>query len=201
MRIYAPLDALFPKTRQGILAAMFVRPQKSWYVAELARRMGVPSSSLQRELQELTDAGILKAHRQGRMAYFQPNTDSPLYPDLRGLLLKTAGLVDVLREALEPLAGQVRLAFVYGSMASGEERNDSDIDFMVVGDVSPAALAVPLRGARESLGREINPTVYSQAEFARKRKENDSFLARVMAKPRLLVVGSENDLGPAASQQ
>lgn len=201
MRIYAPLDALFPKTRQGILAAMFVRPQKSWYVAELARRMGVPSSSLQRELQELTDAGILKSHRQGRMAYFQPNTDSPLYPDLRGLLLKTAGLVDVLREALEPLAGQVRLAFVYGSMASGEERSDSDVDLMVVGDVSPAALAVPLRGARESLGREVNSTVYSQAEFVRKRKERDSFLARVMAKPRLLVVGSEHDLGETASQQ
>lgn len=180
---------------------MFVRPQKSWYVAELARRMGVPSSSLQRELQELTDAGILKAHRQGRMAYFQPNTDSPLYPDLRGLLLKTAGLVDVLREALEPLADQVRLAFVYGSMASGEERSDSDVDLMVVGDVSPVALAVPLRGAREFLGREINPTVYSQAEFTRKRKGNDSFLARVMAKPRLLLVGSENELGEAASQQ
>lgn len=201
MRNQAPLDALFPKTRQGILAAMFVRPQKSWYVAELARRMGVPSSSLQRELQELTDAGILKAHRQGRMAYFQPNTDSPLFPDLRGLLLKTAGLVDVLREALEPLAGQVRLAFVYGSMASGEERSDSDVDLMVVGDVSPAAVAVPLRAARESLGREINPTVYTRDEFTRKRKEDDSFLARVMAKPRLLVVGSEHDLGEAASQQ
>ena len=201
MRNTAPLDVLFPKTRQGILAAMFVRPEKSWYIAELARRMGVPSSSLQRELQELTGAGILKSHRQGRMAYFQPNTDSPLYPDLRGLLLKTAGLVDVLREALEPLAGQMRLAFVYGSMASGEQRGDSDVDLMVVGDVSPAALAMPLRGARDALGREINPTVYSQAEFARKRTQNDSFLARVMAKPRLLVVGSEDDLGETAGQQ
>jgi predicted nucleotidyltransferase len=200
MRITAPLDALFPKTRQGILAALFVQPQKSWYVAELARRMGVPSSSLQRELQELTDAGILKAHRQGRMAYFQPNTDSPLYPDLRGLMLKTAGLVDVLRDALKSLADKVQLAFVYGSMASGDERSDSDVDFMVVGDVSPAELALALRRAREALGREINPTVYSPAEFVRKRKENESFLARVMAKPRLLVLGKENELGETVSQ-
>lgn len=201
MRNKAPLDALFPKTRQGILAAMFVRPQKSWYVAELARRMGVPSSSLQRELQELSDVGILKTHRQGRMAYFQPNTDSPLYPDLRGLLLKTAGLVDVLADALKPLAGHVRLAFVYGSMANGKERSDSDVDLMVVGDASPASLALPLRRAREALGREINPTVYSQAEYVRKRNENDHFLARVMTKPRLLVLGSEDDLDGAAGQQ
>jgi DNA-binding transcriptional ArsR family regulator len=200
MRNTTPLDALFPRTRQGILAALFVHPQKSWYVAELARRMGVPSSSLQRELQELTDAGILKAHRQGRMAYFQPNTDSPLYPDLRGLMLKTAGLVDVLRDALEALADKIQLAFVYGSMAIGEERSDSDVDFMVVGDVSSAELALALRSARETLGREINPTVYSPAEFARKHKENDGFLARVMAKPRLLVFRNKNDLGETTSQ-
>jgi predicted nucleotidyltransferase len=201
MRNPASLDALFPKTRQGILAAMFVRPQKSWYVAELARRMGVPSSSLQRELQGLSDAGILKTHRQGRMVYFQPDTDSPLYPDLRSLLLKTAGLVDVLADALEPLTGQVRLAFVYGSMANGEERNDSDVDLMVVGNASPASLALPLRRAREALGREINPTVYSQAEFIRKRHKNDHFLTQVMTKPRLLVLGSEDDLGGTAGQQ
>lgn len=200
MRI-RPVDALFPKTRQGILAAMFVRPGKSWYASELARHMRVPSSSLQRELQDLTEAGILNTYRQGRMAYYQPNTNSPLYPDLRGLLLKTVGLVDVLADALEPLGQQVRLAFVYGSMASGEERSDSDVDLMIVGSASPTALALLLRRARESLGREINPTVYSQAEFHRKRKENDGFLARVMTMPRLLVVGTEHDMGEAAGRQ
>lgn len=197
MRI-KPADALFPKTRQGILAAMFVRPDKSWYASELARHMGVPSSSLQRELQDLTEAGILNTYRQGRMAYYQPNTKSPLYPDLRGLLLKTVGLVDVLADALKPLGDQVQLAFVYGSMASGEERSDSDVDLMIVGSASPIALALPLRRVRESFGREINPTVYSQAEFDRKRKVNDGFLARVMTMPRLLVVGSERDVGDAA---
>jgi DNA-binding transcriptional ArsR family regulator len=105
--------------------------------------MGVPSSSLQRELKDLTSAGILKTQRQGRMVYYQANTESPVFPDLRGLLLKTAGLVDVLAGALKPL---------------------------------PADLALPLRRAREVLGREIKPTVYSSAEFDRRRATKDHFL-------------------------
>jgi predicted nucleotidyltransferase len=198
MRNSGPLDALLPKTRQGILAATFVQPAKSWYVSELARRLGVPSSSLQRELQDLTEAGILKSHRQGRMVYYQANADSPLFPDLRGLLLKTAGLVDILADALKPLRTNIPLAFVYGSIASGQERSDSDIDLMVVGDISPVDLAVPLRHARELLGREINPTVYSSAEFAKKRSAKDNFLTEVLTKPRLLVLGSEHELDKAA---
>src|SRR5271169_4999673 len=118
MRKKRSLDALLPKTRQGILAATLVQPKKAWYVSELARRMGVPSSSLQRELQDLTAVGILKTHRQGRMAYYQANADSPFFPELRGLLLKTAGLVDVLVDALKPLGAKLHLVFVYGSIAS-----------------------------------------------------------------------------------
>src|ERR1700690_978962 len=181
MRNVGLLDALLPKTRQGILAAMLVRPEKTWYVSELARRMGVPSSSLQRELKDLAAAGILKTHRQGRMAYYQANVESPVFPDLRGLLVKTAGLVDVLADALKPSARKLRLVFVYGSVASGRDRSDSDIDLMVIGTVRPAELAFPLRRAREVLGREFDPTVYSSAEFDRKRAARDHFLTRVLA--------------------
>jgi predicted nucleotidyltransferase len=198
MRNNELLNVLLPKTRQGILAATLVRPEKAWYVSELARRMGVPSSSLQRELQDLTEAGVLKSHRQGRMVYYQANTDSPVFPELRGLLLKTAGLVDVLVDALEPFVARLRLVFVYGSIASGQEQSDSDIDLMVVGKVSPAELALPLRYARELLGREINPTVYTSSEFDKKRAANDHFLTHVLAKPRLVVLGSADDLGKAA---
>jgi DNA-binding transcriptional ArsR family regulator len=159
MRNLRTLDALLPKTRQGILAATLVQPEKAWYVSELARRMGVPSSSLQRELRDLSEVGILKSHRQGHMVYYQANTDSPVFSDLRGLLFKTAGFVDVLANALNPLAPRVRIAFVYGSVAAGSEQSESDIDLMVVGQVSPRELALPLRRARELLGREINPTV------------------------------------------
>jgi len=198
MRNISVLDALLPKTRQGILAALLGQPQKTWYVSEIARRMGVPSSSLQRELQDLTKAGILKTHRQGRMAYYQANTDSPVFSDLRGLILKTAGLVDVLAGVLKPLAARLQLVFVYGSIASGSEQSDSDIDLMVVGKVAPAELALPLRRARQLLGRDINPTVYTPAEFDKKRTSKDHFLSQVLAKPRLLVLESRDDLGKAA---
>jgi predicted nucleotidyltransferase len=198
MRKLRTLDALLPKTRQGILAATFVQPEKAWYVSELARRMGVPASSLQRELNNLSEVGILKTHRQGRMVYYQANKDSPVFPDLRGLLLKTSGLVDVLAQALKPLAAKLQAAFVYGSIASGSEQSDSDIDLMVVGQVSPPDLALPLRRARELLGREVNPTVYTPAEFDKKRATNDPFLKQVLDKPKLFVLGNNNELGKIA---
>ncbi len=191
MRNVRTLDALLPKTRQGILAATLVQPEKAWYAAELAHRLGVPSSSLQRELHDLSEAGILKTSRQGRMVYYQANRDSPVFPDLRGLLLKTAGLVDVLAQALKPVAAKVATAFVYGSIAAGSDEADSDIDLMVVGQVSPQDLALPLRRARESLGREINPTVYTPAEFERKHAANDPFLRQVLDRPKLLVLGKQ----------
>jgi DNA-binding transcriptional ArsR family regulator len=194
MRNIRPLDALLPKTRQGILSALLVQPEKTWYVSELARRMGVPSSSLQRELQDLTASGILKTHRQGRMVYFQANADSPIFPDLRGLLIKTAGVVDVLADALKPLATKVRVAFVYGSMATGSEQSSSDIDLMLVGTLTPAELALPLRRARELLGRDVNPSVYTPAEFRKKRADKDHFLTRVLDKPKLFVLGNSNEV-------
>jgi predicted nucleotidyltransferase len=192
------LDALLPKTRQGILAAALGQPDKAWYASELARRLGVPSSSLQRELRNLSEAGILKTYTQGRMVYYQANRDSPVFPDLRGLLLKTAGLVDVLARALKPVAAKVETAFVYGSIAAGSEDSGSDIDLMVVGRVSPEDLALPLRRARESLGREINPTVYSPAEFDRKRAARDPFLKQVLDRPRLVVLGNKDEMGKVA---
>jgi DNA-binding transcriptional ArsR family regulator len=194
MRNGKPLDALLPKTRQGILAALLVQPQKAWYASELARRMGVPSSSLQRELKDLTTAGILKTHRQGRMAYFQVNADSPIFPDLQGLLLKTAGLIDVLADVLKPLASKVRVAFVFGSIASSSEQSESDIDLMLVGTVPPAELALPLRRAREVLGCDISPTVYTPAEFRKKRAAKDHFLTRALDRPKLFVIGNSDGL-------
>jgi DNA-binding transcriptional ArsR family regulator len=194
MRKTGTLDALLPKTRQGILAATLMQPEKAWYASELARRMGVPASSLQRELQDLSDAGILKTYRQGRMAYYQADTDSPVFADLRSLLLKTSGLVDVLAQALKPLAPKLRVVFVYGSMASGTERSDSDIDLIIVGQVLPKDLALPLRRASELLGRNINPTVYTSAEFDEKQAARDHFLTHVLDKPRLSVLGNSNEL-------
>jgi predicted nucleotidyltransferase len=132
------------------------------------------------------------------MVYYQANTESPVFPDLRGLLIKTAGLVDVLAQALKPVVAKLRTAFVYGSIAAGSEKSDSDIDLMVVGDVSPEDLALSLRRAREMLGRETNPTVYSPAEFDKKRAIQDPFLMQVLDKPRLFGLGNNNELGKVA---
>lgn len=194
MRNSHAIDAILPRTRQGILAATLLQPDKAWYVSELARRMGVPPSSLQRELRDLEDAGILKTHRQGRMAYYQANTDSPVFPELRGLMVKTAGVVDVLADAVAPLARNLRVAFIYGSIAAGHEDTVSDIDLLFIGNVSPVDLAVPLRKAKELLGRDINPSIYTPAEFAKKRAARDHFLTRVLDKPKLFVLGDEDDL-------
>lgn len=198
MRKNHTIDAILPRTRQGILAATLLQPEKAWYASELARRMGVPSSSLQRELRDLEEAGILKMHRQGRMAYYQANMESPVFPELRGLMVKTTGLVDVLADAVSPLARKLRLVFVFGSIAAGNEDTASDIDLLVVGNVSPVDLAVPLRKAKELLGRDINPSIYTPAEFAKKRAARDHFLSRVLDKPKLFVLGDQDELEKTA---
>ncbi|HEY3785206.1 MAG TPA: nucleotidyltransferase domain-containing protein [Steroidobacteraceae bacterium] len=131
------------------------------------------------------------------MVYYQANKDSPVFPELQGLLVKTAGLVDVLRDALNSVARKLRLVFVYGSIASGQEGSNSDIDLMVIGSLVPADIALPLRRAQQVLGREVSPTVYSLAEFNRKRAEKDHFLTQVLSEPRLIVLGSEDELGKA----
>ena len=134
------------------------------------------------------------------MVYYQANQDSRLFADLRGLLLKTAGLVDVLADVLKPLASRLRGAFVYGSIAAGHERSDSDIDLMVVGEVAPGELALPLRRARKLLGRDINPTVYTPTEFNKKRATKDHFLRQVLDQPKLFVVSNEDELGEVAGE-
>ena len=201
MRKVRILEALLPKTRQGILAATFTQPEKAWYVSELARRMGVPASSLQRELRDLAAAGLLRSHRQGRMVYYQANADSPVFPDLRGLLLKTAGLVDVLADALRPVSSKIQFAFVFGSTASGNEQSKSDVDLMVVGTIPSMDLARPLLRACELIGREINPIVYRPAEFEKKRMEKNHFLKHVLSSPKLMVLGDRDELGSAGKRR
>ena len=198
MRKSSPLDALIPKVRQRLLAATLLQPHKPWYISELARHMNVRPSTLQRELRALTAAGILQTHSQGRMVYYQANRDSPIFAELGGLMLKTAGLVDILKRALAPFAKKLRAAFVYGSVAGGAERSESDVDLMVIGDVRPADLALPLRRAQQQVGRPINPTVYTASEFERKRQEKNHFLTQVLRKPKLFVIGNQNELETAA---
>jgi predicted nucleotidyltransferase len=194
MRKQATLAALFPTLRGDVLAATFSQPDKWWYLSELAQFVGTSPSSLQRELKALVDGGILETRREGTRTYFKANTQSPVFPELRGLIDKTAGVVPTLREILRPLDRRIACAFVYGSVARGDERAASDIDLMVVGDVGLADLTPALRKAEARLGREVNATSYSAAEFRKKAAGKDHFVSEVLRDRKLFVKGDERDV-------
>jgi predicted nucleotidyltransferase len=189
------LDALMPKNRQRLLGALFGQPQRTWYAAELARHLGVLRSGVQKDLKALTGAGLLKSHRKGHMVFFQANEHAPVFPELHGLIAKTVGLVDALRETLSPTSPGIQFAFVYGSVAASREQADSDIDLMVIGDVQRVRLAKPLHEAGVRLGREVNLNLFTVSEFKAKRKQH--FLSAVLDKPKLFVIGTQRDLDRA----
>lgn len=200
MRNVAALDALFPGVRQGVLAATLTRPDKWWYLSELADFLHTRPSSLQRELSALVQSGILERRRDGRRTYFKAETRSPIFRDLRSIFGKTAGLIPTLRIALRHFDGKVTCAFVYGSVAEREERATSDVDLMVIGNVRLAELAPFLRKAEKRLGREINVTNYSVDEFRKKVARGDHFLTAVLKGNLQFVKGEQHDLKAIARQ-
>ncbi len=188
-------DQLLGSSRAAVLAVLLLRPDESLHVRELARLTGVSPGTLHRELRALTGLGLLQRRAVGRQVFYTANPSSPVFEDLASLLRKTAGLVDVLRSALAPLADRIERAFVYGSMASGQIHAHSDIDVMVIGDLGFAEVVLALAPAQESLRREINPTVLSAADFKRKRRQVDGFVAKVLQGSTLWLMGSNDELG------
>ena len=188
------LDALLSEARRELLALFLMRPGERLHLREAARRVRKAVGTVQRELASLEAAGILTKTVSGNRTYYEANTACPIYPELRGILAKTVGLCDVLREVLAPLADGIRAAFVYGSMASGEAQAGSDVDLMVVGEVDEMALHSAVSRAEERLGREVNYTLLEPAEFRRRRSEEGGFVARVLAGPRLDVAGTPDGL-------
>ena len=194
MRNTAALGALFPTVRGHVLAATLTQPDKWWYLSELAQFLRTTPSSLQRELKALVNSGILQQRREGTRIYFKPETRSPLFPELRGLLEKTAGLLPTLRRALEPFQTRINCAFVYGSVARSQEHALSDVDVLVIGGVGLAELAPALRKAEARLAREVNVTSYSAREFRKNMADKDHFLSEVLRGPKEFVKGNERDL-------
>ena len=200
MRKSKAIDAIFPKTRQAILATTLLHPDRWWYLSDLARHLGVRPSSLQRELAALVDAGILSQRRDGNRTYFQPNPDCPFLAELQGLMLKTVGLVDVLREVLEPFTNRIDWAFVYGSIARSEELASSDVDLMIIGRVGLADIALALRQAEMRLNRPVNPAVYSREECATKLAAGHAFLHTVLDGAKLFILGDPHELAATFSE-
>jgi predicted nucleotidyltransferase len=194
MRDNATLNALFPKTRQGVLAATLTQPEKWWFLSELAAFLGTTPSSLQRELSALVDAGILEHRREGTRVYFKAQERSPIYRELRGIVEKTAGIIPTVQALLSPFGRKILCAFVYGSIAGAREHATSDIDLMVIGQVGLAELTPALRKAERTLGRELNASTYSLEEFRGKVEKNDHFLTAVLKRPKQFVKGTEREL-------
>jgi len=182
--------ALFGKARQAVLALLYSRPDEAFYVREVTRAAGAGQGAVQRELARLLDAGIITRITRGRQVYYQANRACPIFSELRGLVLKTAGLADVLRSALQPLADTIDLALVYGSQATGETSAASDVDLLVVANVDDLALHKAIGRAETQLNRPINYTLLDRHEFSRRRKQKRGFLARVLAGEKILILGS-----------
>lgn len=193
---------LFGTYRLGVLALLLLRPEESLHVREIARAIGKPPGTLLRELNALAKAGVLSRKRVGNQVHFQANPGCPIFEELGNILKKTVGVADVLREALAPLADRIRAAFVYGSIARGDERAGSDLDLMIVGEAGFAEVVAALAPAQALLRREVNPNVYPALEFRRKAAAGDPFLKRVLADRKIFIIGGEDDLGkPAAHRQ
>jgi predicted nucleotidyltransferase len=177
-----------------VLGLLFGHTDRTFYLRQIVRQTGSAQGAVQKELDTLTRAGLLRRTTQGRQVHFQANRDAPVFPELQALLLKTAGAVEVLREALAPLENQVRVAFIFGSAARGELRSGSDIDLFVVGDAPFEAVARALVRPQERLGRDVNPTVYPLAELRTKAHEGHHFVTTVLREPCLDVIGGSSEL-------
>ena len=192
-------DALFTKTQQRVLRVIFGQPDRSFYASELIRDAGTGSGAAQRELARLEASGLIVARRIGNQKHYQANATSPLFSELRNIVLKTVGLAEPLRDALKPVSSSIRAAFVYGSVAKATDQATSDVDLMIISDSLTYGEAFgALERATRIVGRKVNPTVYTANEFSKRARTENAFVTRVLEQPKLWVIGSEDDIPVAA---
>ena len=182
---------LFGKSMRVILARLYGRPDRRFYVRELARAAATPPSSLQRDLAALAAAGVIERHEDGRQVYYQANASCPIFGELKGIVNKTFGVADFLRDMLRPHAKHIRAAFVYGSVAEGTEAPGSDVDLLVIGDLPPSRLAIDLGKIDMALGRRVSLASYSVDEFVELSAQENNFITRVLHGPVIWLIGNK----------
>lgn len=187
------IEALFPKIRRGILATTYNQPERWWYLSEIAERLGTTPSSLQRELKTLSKNGILRVRREGNRLYFQAETDSPVFKPLKELMQQTLGVIPALEEAISEFENKIDFAFIYGSVARGEEHTLSDVDVLIIGEVGLADLAPVLRDLEKTFEREINVNCYTNEEFKKKFQEGNHFLSQIVKQEKSFIQGNKNE--------
>lgn len=179
-------DALFTKTQQRVLTLFFSHPGKSYYLNEVVRLASMGKGAISRELGKLTEAGLLVQTKQGNQNHYQANAHCPIYEDMINIVKKTFGITGVLKSAIAPLRPQLKQAFIYGSVAKGEEHAASDVDVMLIGDdLSYSEVMELLEVVEEQLQRPINPTLYSPQEFSERLSQGQHFLSKVMLQPQI----------------
>lgn len=188
-------DALFSGLQQRLLGLLFGQPDRSFYGNELLRLTGTGRGALQRELEKLVSGDLATVTSIGNQKHYQANAASPIFAELRGIVLKSVGLADVLRMALADVADRIRIAFVFGSVAKGTDTASSDIDLMIVADnLGYTDLFERLATAETTLGRKVNPTLYTPAELTEKVRAENNFVLRVLEQPKIFLIGSEREL-------
>lgn len=185
-------DLLFGTYRKKVLSLLLLHPDMDYHVRELARQTGTAPGTLHKELARLAAAGLLLRKEQGNQVRYQANQQCPVFPELAGLLRKTTGAAELIANALLPL--QPVLALIFGSVASGTETANSDADVLVIGDLGFADVVRATHPVQAELAREINPVVYSAQEFQRRVQEHDPFVTELLAKPKIILIGTEHDL-------
>lgn len=191
---------LFPEYRRRVLGLLLLKPDEALHGREIARRTGLSAGTITRELGKLAEVGLLKREKRGNQQVYTADTSAPIYTELASILRKTSGLADVLVQALALLAPRIHVAFVFGSVARGRENGRSDIDVMLIGDVTFREVVEAFHPTQAALGREVNPKVLTADEFTAKRA-TDLFLADVLAKPKLFLIGNADDLEEPARDQ
>ena len=191
----AVASALFTPVQQRVLGLLFGQPERRFQSAELIRLAGSGTGAVHRQLQRLAQAGLVTVTQEGNQKHYTARKDAPVFPELHGLIAKTVGIVEPLRAALGPIAKKIDLAFIFGSVAKGDERPDSDLDLLIVSDVVtyPEAYEA-LQEVEQRIARAINPTVMTRTEWRGKRKGADSFAKRIATQPKFFVIGDERAL-------
>ena len=190
---HALSDVLFGQIRGAVLALLYGRADKSFYVRQIARQVNASVGAVQRELETLAEVGLLVRTSVGNQVFYQANQRHPVFAEMRALVGKTVGVFNTLHAALEPLSEQITVAFVYGSVARQEETGESDIDAMIIGKVKLEEVLSRSSDVETALGRAVNPTVYSVREFKKKLQAGNHFLKAVLNGKKVFLIGNEDE--------
>jgi predicted nucleotidyltransferase len=194
-------NALFSKVQQRVLALIFGHSERSFYASEIVRSVRSGTGAVERELARLKNSGLVSVERIGNQKHYRANPDSPIFAELKNLVLKTVALAEPLKESLKRLSDSIDTAFIYGSVAKGTDTARSDVDLMVIGnDMDYASVYDALRDAERKLSRKVNPTFLSPADWKRKAAEKGSFISKINAQPKIFIVGAAEDLQRWASK-